>query len=178
MCSQEKIIEKCLKGDNKAAEQLYHMFSAKMFAICLRYTHNRAEAEDNLQDGFMKVFDSLNQYAEKGSFEGWMKKVFIHICLQKIRKERSLFLVEEVPEQEEEDIEENAFVPPDVLEKFIQELPEKYKLVFNLYVLEEMQHKQIASLLGISEGTSKSNLARARDILKKKVKAYLTQYEQ
>ena len=144
-----------------------------MFAICIRFSKDRAEAEDSLQDGFIKIFDSIGQFAGKGSFEGWMKRIFINICLEKYRKEQSVQLVEELPEFEDADIDANVCIPADVLQRFVEELPERYRLVFNLYVVEDMQHKDIAVALGITEGTSKSNLARARDILKKKVKEYL-----
>ena len=170
MCNLEQIIDKCKKGDNMAAGKLYNMFSAKMFAICLRYARDRMEAEDTLQDGFIKVFDSIKQYNGKGSFEGWMKRIFINMSLEKFRKEQPIQLMEELPDTEDTDIDEEVQIPANVLQQFIQELPEKYKMVFNLYVLEEMPHKDIAVRLGITEGTSKSNLARARDILKRKIK--------
>lgn len=173
MCNLEQIIDQCKKGDNRAAEKLYKMYSAKMFAICLRYSQNRMDAEDTLQDGFIKVFDSIKQYSGKGSFEGWMKRIFINMSLEKHRKEQPLLLMDELPDTEDTDIEEDVEIPMNVLERFIQELPEKYRMVFNLYVIEDMTHKDIANKLGITEGTSKSNLARAREILKRKVKEYL-----
>jgi len=174
MCNLDKIVERCKKGDRKAGEQLYHMFSAKMFAVCIQYSKSREEAEDNLQDGFIKVLESIRQYKGKGSFEGWMKRIFITTALEKFRKNRTVQVVEEVPEiADEEDIDDDAGIPPEVLFEFVYQLPEKYKLVFNLYVMENMQHKKIAALLGISEGTSKSNLARAKEILKKKINVYL-----
>ncbi|WP_303180996.1 RNA polymerase sigma factor [uncultured Butyricimonas sp.] len=174
MCNLDKIVERCKKGDRKAGEQLYNMFSAKMFAICIQYSKSREEAEDNLQDGFIKILESIRQYTGKGSFEGWMKRIFINTALEKYRKNRSLQVVEEVPEvTDEDDIDDNLSIPSDVLFEFVNQLPEKYRLVFNLYVMENMQHKEIAAMLGISDGTSKSNLARAKDILKKKINAYL-----
>lgn len=148
-----------------------------MFAVCIHFSKNRAEAEDTLQDGFIKVFSSLGQYAGKGSFEGWMKRIFINTALEKFRKNHQLQLVEEFPDIEDEDIADDVIIPETVLNEFVQELPERYRLVFNLYVLEDMPHKDIAASLGITEGTSKSNLARAREILKRKVKEYL-EYEQ
>ena len=177
MCKLDNIIDKCKKGDPKAAEDLYHMFASQMFAICIRYSRDRTEAEDNLQDGFLKVFESISQYSGRGSFEGWMKRIFIHITFEKYRKNNMLQVVEEVPETTMADIEENIYIPEEVLFGFIEELPEKYRQVFSLYVIDEMQHKEIAALVGISEGTSKSNLARAREILKRKIKDYL-KYEQ
>ena len=174
MCNLDKIVERCKKGDRKAGEQLYNMFSAKMFAVCIQYSKSREEAEDNLQDGFIKVLESIGQYKSKGSFEGWMKRIFINTALEKFRKNRTVQVVEEVPEiADEDDIDDDLSIPPEVLFEFVNQLPEKYKLVFNLYVMEDMQHKEIAALLGISDGTSKSNLARAKDILKKKINAYL-----
>ena len=150
------------------------MFSAKMFAVCIQYSKSCEEAEDNLQDGFIKVLESISQYKGKGSFEGWMKRIFINTALEKFRKNRSVQVVEEVPEVvDEDDIDDNINIPPEVLFEFVNQLPEKYRLVFNLYVMEDMQHKEIAALLGISDGTSKSNLARAKEILKRKINAYL-----
>lgn len=174
MCRLEQIIDKCKQGDRQAAEQLYRKFSAEMFGICLRFSANRAEAEDNLQDGFLRIFDSIRQYSGKGSFEGWMKRIFINVALEKFRKNRLVQLVEEPPEPEcEEDIAGNLQIPEEVLTEYVKELPERYRLVFNLYVVDEMQHKEIAAVLGISEGTSKSNLSRAREILKRKINEYL-----
>ncbi len=173
MCKLDQIIEKCRQGDRKAAEKIYRMFSAKMFAICLRFSQNRAEAEDTLQDGFIKLFDSIGQYSGKGSFEGWIKKIFINLSLEKFRNKHQLQLVEEVPDIVESDIDDAVDIPSGVLAGFVEQLPERYRLVFNLYVMEEMQHKDIAMALGITEGTSKSNLARAREILKRKVREYL-----
>lgn len=160
-----------------AAEKIYRMFSAKMFAICLRFVRDRAEAEDTLQDGFIKIFDSIGQYTGKGSFEGWMKRIFINLSLEKFRNKHQFQLVEEFSDIEEADVDENIQIPPEVLNDFVRQLPERYKLVFNLYVMEDMPHKEIALALGITEGTSKSNLARAREILKRKVNEYL-RYEQ
>lgn len=173
MCIVEDIVEKCKKRDRKAEEQLYKLFSARMFALCLRYSPSRTEAEDNFQDGFIRVFESIGQYTGKGSFEGWMKRIFINTALEKYRKNQSVQLTEDIPDvvQTETDDEE-AYIPENVLIGFIEELPERYKLVFRLYVGEELQHKDIAAMLGISEGTSKSNLARAREILKKRIKEY------
>lgn len=173
MCKLDNIIEKCKNGNNAAREQLYKMFSARMFAVSIQYSKDRAEAEDNFQDSFIKVFESIRQYTGRGSFEGWMKRIFINTALEKYRKERPIQLVEEYPDIETEDIEEEVNIPEEVLLKFISQLPEKYRLVFNLYVAEECSHKEIAKQVGISEGTSKSNLARAREILKKKIKEYL-----
>ena len=174
MCNLDRIIDKCKQGDRQAAEKIYQIFSAKMFALCLRFSKDRADAEDTLQDGFIKIFTSIGQYTGKGSFEGWMQRIMINTEMEKFRKNPPLQIVEELPEIEDnEDIDEEVSIPEEVLADFVNQLPERYKMVFNLYVIEEMSHKDIAALLGINEGTSKSNLARAREILKRKVKEYL-----
>lgn len=173
MCDLEQIIDKCKKGDNKAAEKIYKLFSARMFAICVRFSKDRSEAEDILQDGFIKIFDSIEQYTGKGSFEGWIKRIFVNMCLAKYRQKQLVQLVEELPDTEDTDIDDGISIPADVLQRFVEELPERYRMVFNLYVMDDMPHKEIAAALGIMEGTSKSNLARAKEILKRKVKEYL-----
>ena len=174
MCNLDRIIDKCKQGDRQAAEKIYQIFSEKMFALCLRFSKDRADAEDTLQDGFIKIFTSIGQYTGKGSFEGCMKRIMINTAMEKFRKNSPLQIVEELPEIEDnEDIDEEVSIPEEVLADFVNQLPERYKMVFNLYVIEEMSHKDIAALLGINEGTSKSNLARAREILKSKVKDYL-----
>jgi RNA polymerase sigma-70 factor (ECF subfamily) len=173
MCILDDIVAKCKNGDKAAREQLYRIFSPKMFAICIRYSRTREEAEDNLQDGFIKVLESIRQYSGKGSFEGWMKRIFVNTALEKYRKNTSVQLLEDVPDQEEETLEEGTKISEEVLLEFVSQLPEKYRMVFNLYVMEEKSHKEIAALVGISEGTSKSNLARAKEILRRKIKEYM-----
>ena len=169
----ETIIANCQKGDTKAGAELYRMFAPKMFALCIRYSKSREEAEDNLQDGFIKMLDAIWQYTGKGSFEGWMKRIFVTTALEKYRKNSPLQLVDEFPDRgTDEGNDEPINIPGEVLLEYVQQLPEKYRMVFNLYVMEQIPHKEIASMLGISEGTSKSNLARAKEILKKKIRIY------
>ncbi len=152
------------------------MFSGKLFALCLKYSRNYQDAEDTLQDSFLTIFKKIKQYKNEGSFEGWMKRITINTALQKYREKSPLQLVTEVPNDEitEEITFETAQVTIDVLLKFIQKLPDRYRLVFNLYVLDNYSHKEIAALLKISEGTSKSNLSRARQLLKKEMELYLS----
>lgn len=143
-----------------------------MFTVCLRYSNSREEARDLLQEGFIKVFDCLHQFKFEGSFEGWVKKVIVNVALQKIRSKSYLHAI--VPIEEEEI---RAISHPDVLSqlgtkellKMVQELPTVYRVVFNLYVFEGMKHREISKLLGVSEGTSKSNLHDARLILQQKI---------
>ena len=140
--------------------------------MCLKYSKNHQDAEDTLQDSFITIFDKINQYKNKGSFEGWLKRITIRTAIQKYRDNAPLQIVKEVPIKEEELNTENTVFELDVLLNFIQQLPDRYRLVFNLYVLDKYSHKEIAELLNISEGTSKSNLSRARKILKEKLETY------
>ncbi len=168
----EELILNCKNQDLKAQEELYNKFSSTLFSVCLKYSPNYHEAEDNLQDAFITIFNRIEQFKGKGSFEGWMKRVTVNTVLQKYRKQRVFSLSNE--EQLEEaviEIEDNA-VPLDFLLKIVQELPDRYRLVFTMYVLDDYAHKEISEIVGISVGTSKSNLARARGILKIKVEDY------
>jgi RNA polymerase sigma-70 factor, ECF subfamily len=148
-----------------------------MYTVCLRYANDRDEAKDLLQEGFIKVFDCLHQYKFEGSFEGWMKRVVVNNALQKIRSRSPLHAIipiENVPETEavgEKDI--LSHLGTKELLQLVQELPTIYRMVFNLYVFEGIKHKEVSKLLGISEGTSKSNLHDARIILQKKLKESL-----
>ena len=167
--SLEKLIEKCKNRDLKAQSEVYHLFAGKLFALCLKYSKNHQDAQDNLQDGFITIFKKIDQYQFKGSFEGWLKRIMINTALQKYREKSVLNLVtEEIPEQVEVEVDEEE-VSLDFLLNLIQQLPNQYRLVFNLYVLDGFSHKEIAKMLGISEGTSKSNLSRARMTLKKRL---------
>lgn len=169
----EQLISDCKKNDAKAQEQLYKLFAAKFFGTCLKYSANYAEAEDNLQDGFIIIFKKIDQFNFKGSFEGWAKRIMVNNALQKYRKGiRHLEIVSEnIPDDDEVEIDDEN-ISLDYLMSIIQELPDRYRLVFNLYVLDGYSHKEISEMLEITTGTTKSNLARARMILKEKIDLY------
>ena len=167
--SLKELIDKCKKGDRKAQEQLYRQYSNTLFGICLKYSRNKTEAEDSLHDSFMTIFEKIGQYKSKGSFEGWIKRITINTVLQKYRKEEYLKVVSDNVEEEVEVESVYTDIGLQTLLKYIQELPNKYRITFNLYVLDGYSHKEISSILGTSTGTSKSNLARARMILKEKI---------
>ena len=167
--SLEKLINKCKQRDIKAQSEVYQLFAGKLFALCLKYSKNYQEAQDNLQDGFITIFNKIDQYQYKGSFEGWLKRFVVNTALQKYREKNVLNLIsEEIPEVIEVEVDETQ-ISLDFLLEIIQQLPNRYRLVFNMYVLDGYSHKEIAKMLEISEGTSKSNLSRARQILKRKV---------
>lgn len=169
--SINKLILDCKKKDIKAQEQLFRLYSSKLFAVCLKYSRSYEEAQDNLQDGFLLIFDKIEQFSFEGSFEGWAKRVMVNNALKYYRKESFLELVNDaIAEEQEVEIDDTA-LSLDYLLGIIQELPDRYRLVFNLYVIDNYAHKEIASMLNISIGTSKSNLSRARLILKEKIEA-------
>ena len=168
--SLKKLIKECARQNIEAQEQIYRLYAGKMFGLCLKYSRNKEEAEDNLQDAFITIFEKIHQYKHKGSFEGWMKRIVINTALQKYRDKKILHIIHDQIEDKEltVDIEDSSFSLDDLL-KLIQELPNQYRLVFNLYVMDGYSHREIADELLISEGTSKSNLSRARAILREKL---------
>lgn len=164
-----QLIQRCKKQDIKAQEQLYRLYSRTLFAVSLKYSTNRQQAEDNLQDAFMMIFKKIGQYKDSGSFEGWLKRIVINTALQKYRKQAVFEIIREDQIKEPEiEIDEDA-VSVDYLLSLIHQLPDRYRQVFNLYVLDGFSHREVAQMLNISQGTSKSNLARARVILKNKL---------
>lgn len=167
----EQIIQGCQKNDIQAQEQLYRLYAGKMLGLCLKYIPNRDDAQDILQDAFLLVFDKIKQFEHKGSFDGWIKRVFVNHILQQFRKKSYLNVVDEQL-LEEVEVEIDDGIAPEFLFQIIQELPERYRLVFNLNVFEDYSHQEIADALGITVGTSKSNLSRAKVILKQKIEAY------
>ncbi|PHR96802.1 MAG: RNA polymerase subunit sigma-70 [Leeuwenhoekiella sp.] len=173
--SLDELIKKCIKKDTKAQAQLYTRYANTLFSVSLKYARNYTEAEDILQDGFITIFDKIAQYKHKGSFEGWLKRIVINTALQRYRKQRVFNIVNEEQIEQKDVLVDEEDVSLQFLLKIVQELPDRYRLVFNLYALDGYSHKEIATMLEISEGTSKSNLARARMILKQKVEHFQTQ---
>ncbi|WP_353777047.1 sigma-70 family RNA polymerase sigma factor [Winogradskyella sp. 3972H.M.0a.05] len=170
--SLEQLIKSCKNNDAKAQSQIYKLYASKLFSLCLKYSRNYSEAEDNLQDAFVTIFSKINQYKSSGSLEGWMKRIAINTALLRYR---SAGVFDIINEDQIEDVSveiDDEDVTIDFLLKIIQELPDRYRLVFNLYALDGYSHKEISEMLSISTGTSKSNLARARLILKEKIEQH------
>jgi RNA polymerase sigma factor (sigma-70 family) len=170
--TEAEIIEGCRAGKSKLQKALYERYSGKMYNICLRYAKNSDEAEDILQEGFIKVFDKINQFAGTGSFEGWIRRIMVNSALEVIRKRKIDFSVVDTKYiQDPHEYTYNTISTLNVKELLavIQQLPDGYRTVFNLYVIEGYQHSEIAEILGVSEGTSKSQLARARNLLQSKL---------
>lgn len=175
--TESDLIKGAVAGDRRMQEELYNRFSPKMYAVCLRYANNSNDAQDLLQEGFIKVFRNLHRFRAEGSFEGWMRRVFVNTSIEYFRKKSAQLT--SVSEKEENTIEDSDITALDQLAEkdiiaIIQELSPGYRTVFNLYVVEGYSHKEIGEMLGISEGTSKSQLARAKALLQKKISQYLS----
>lgn len=172
---EDDLIDGCLQGDRKMQHALYQRFAPKMYGVCLRYAANAAEAEDILQEGFIKVFNKLSSFRREGSFEGWVRRIFVNTAIEHFRKKSYL---QPITEREESSYEaKNLSVLDSLAEKdiigLVQQLSPGYRTVFNLYVIEGYTHREIAEQLGISEGTSKSQLSRAKLILQDMVQTYI-----
>ena len=166
------LVKKCIEGDQRAQRELFEKFAPKMLGVCMRYAKNTEQAEDVLQDGFVKVFTKLSHYKGDGSLEGWIRRVVVNTALDQIRKNTKL--------QDNvalDDVDYKLELKGNVLEtlaaedlmELINEMPTGYKAVFNMFAIEGYSHKEIAQELNVSENTSKSQYSRARSYLKKKL---------
>ncbi|HRY33916.1 MAG TPA: RNA polymerase sigma factor [Bacteroidales bacterium] len=183
MSADEKMIRGCLDGKRRAQSQLYQRFAQTMFGVCLRYSRNREEAEDLLQEGFIKVFQHIANYKGTGSFEGWIRRIMVNTAINHFHAtvKQQWVHVEDIEKvgisQEEEQYspqgEEAYAVSPETVMQLIQKMPDGYRMVLNLYVFEGYQHKEIANMLGVSENTSKSQLSKGRKYLKQLINKLL-----
>lgn len=182
---QKAIIDGCIKGDRKCQQQLHKLFYGKMLSVCCRYATDRDEAKDILQDGFIKVFQRLKSYECKGSLEGWIRRIVVNNAIDHIRKKRDFVLsseddqrIENIKDEDTDPFNEQNYtqLKAEIIMGLIQKLSPAYKTVFNMYVLENLPHREIADLLGINVGTSKSNLAKAKARLKEMFDEYLKKY--
>lgn len=173
--TESDLINGCLNDDRRMQEELYRRFSPRMYAVCLRYAGYAEEAEDILQEGFVKVFKKLGSFRGEGSFEGWIRRIFVNTAIEHFRRKRYL---QPVTEKEENTIEGKYLSALDGLAEkdilaLVQQLSPGYRTVFNMYVIEGYSHKEIADMLNISEGTSKSQLSRAKVILQDMVREFI-----
>jgi len=167
----DDLLQECRNGNRRAQELLYKLLAAKMLAVCMRYAKDSYEAEDMLQMGFVKVFKKVSEFRGDGSFEGWIRRIMVNTAIETYRKnQRSLNItpIDEVYDVAQVTFDMNGLEAKDLL-RLIQQLPPGYKLIFNLYAIEGYSHKEIAEQLGITEGASKSQLSRARGVLKEKL---------
>lgn len=168
----KRLIEGCLKNQRSSQKALYEVMSPKVFAICLRYADSYHNAEDLLQEGFIKVFKYIKNYRGDGSFEGWVKRIFVNTAIEHYRKKARMYPIVNLDNVDYDIKVENISDTLELedLQKLVQKLSPGYKTVFNLYAVEGYSHREIGEMLNISEGTSKSQLARARYLLQKMIK--------
>jgi RNA polymerase sigma factor (sigma-70 family) len=178
--NESDLIEGCIKGDRKTQRELYNRYAPKMYGLCLRYASNSEEAEDILQEGFIKVFNKMGSFRKEGSFEGWIRRIFVNTAIEQYRKKIHL---QPITDYEENTVEGkylsvlDSMAEKDIIQ-LVQQLSPGYRTVFNMYVVEGYTHRQIAEVLGISEGTSKSQLSRAKQILQELVKTFIEKRKQ
>ena len=170
------IIDGCLQKNRRSQEELFKLFYGKMLVVCMRYTNDRDSAQEVLQEGFIKIFEKLGAFDYKGSFEGWIRRIIANTAIDSIRRSKrdpylsgddNDFKLGAEDLMEERERLETMDLKAEIAMEAIQQLSPAYRTVFNLYVLEDYSHKEIGEILGISEGTSKSNLAKARMNLQK-----------
>lgn len=177
---EEELSKRCRQGDNLARKELYELYAGRMLGVCLRYAGDRDTAQDLLHDGFLKVFSSFDKFTWRGegSLRAWMERVMVNTALQFLRKNDVMgqaMALEDVPETyEEPDAQSVEMIPQQVLMQFVSELPAGYRTVFNLYTFEDKSHKEIARILGINEKSSASQLFRAKCVLARRVKEWIT----
>jgi len=167
----DDLVKRCKAGERKAQELLYKQFAAKMLGVCMRYATDKMEAEDMLQNGFIRVFQKMQDYRGEGSFEGWVRRIMVHSSIEYYRKHHKMMQVVEIDVTNEPSVNPLAAANLDAkdLLALIQQLAPGYRIVFNLYAIEGYSHKEIGEIVGISEGASKSQLSRARAILKEQI---------
>ncbi|EJX01551.1 RNA polymerase ECF-type sigma factor [gut metagenome] len=170
--SEQQLIEGCQRGDRRAQKELYELYSRKMMGVCLRYVNDRETARDLLQDGFVKIFTSIGSYSGIGSFEGWMRKIFVNCALEYLRKSDVLKEATDL-DNTAELIDTDSSAISDIsaaeLMNMVKELPAGFRTVFNLFAIEGYSHKEISEMLNITDSTSRSQYTRAKQLLQKKI---------
>ncbi len=174
--TEKELIKACLLGDRLAQRDIFNMYSGKMMAVCLRYSRHRLEAEDILQDSFVKVFTHLSEFEYSGSFEGWVRRIIINTAIKNNQKKSVSHEEIGLEHAREDSVGPEVFssLSEEELIKLISSLPDGYRMVFNLYAVEGFSHKEISELLNIEESTSRSQLVKARRVLQEKVQELYT----
>jgi len=172
--NEAQLVTNCLAGRADSQELLYRRYASRMFGVCLRYAKNKMEAEDIMQEGFIKVFQNLKNFRCDGSLEGWVRRIMVNTAINYYKsnlKYLQTLDIDDCAHHENVSIEATDNISLKTLLNLIQKLPEGYRMVFNLYVIEGYSHREIGDSLGISENTSKSQLSRARKVLQEKLKS-------
>jgi len=165
--TERELVEGCQREDRRCQEALYARFARRMFGVCLRYARHRLEAQDLMQEGFIRVFDKLGAFRMEGSLEGWVRRIMVTTCINQYRRkafQNEKFGMEQVPDEPVEPVAVDHLGESELL-KLVEGLPEGYRVVFNLFAIEGFDHAEIASMLGCGESTSRSQLSKARRML-------------
>ncbi|MFN8265926.1 MAG: sigma-70 family RNA polymerase sigma factor [Chitinophagaceae bacterium] len=166
--TEEAILQGCLQNKPKAQEELYYQYSPKMLAVCYRFARNREDAEDMLQEGFIRVFSQIHQFQRKGSFEGWIRRIIVHTCINHLKKHKKFNDSVDISQAQVVQVREDS-VPSIIQAKQVTEcirtLPVGYRTVLNLFAIEGYSHREIAQMLDIEESTSRSQYTRAKAML-------------
>ncbi len=177
MNSEQELIEKCIENNRIAQKNLYDKYCSKLYVICLRYSHTKEEAEDILSEGFINIFTNLRSYKNEGSFEGWLCKIMVNTAISYIRTHSKHYFADDITEfnnMKDANIDYQIDrIDEKQLIKIIQKMPESYKIIFNLAIVEGHTHKEIAEILDINIGTSKSQLNKSKKWLKEKLETEL-----
>jgi RNA polymerase sigma factor (sigma-70 family) len=169
--TERELVEGCQREDRRCQETLYGRFARRMYAVCLRYARHQLEADDLLQEGFIRVFDKLPGFRMEGSLEGWIRRIMVHTCINHYRKkafQNEKFGMEHMPDSPVEPLAVDHLGETELL-ALVKELPDGYRMVFNMFAIEGFDHAEIAELIGCGESTSRSQLAKARRMLQDKI---------
>ena len=169
---EKQLIEGCINGDRRAQKALYDKYSRRMMAVCLRYVKDMEDARDSLQEGFVKLYTNINKYSGEGSFEGWVRKIFVNNALERLRQNDILKNADDISDIDYADMPDDsaaAQMSSDEIMTYVRSLPDGFRTVFNLFAIEGYSHKEIGDKLNISESTSRSQYMRARKILQKMI---------
>ena len=175
--TERELVEGCQREDRRSQETLYGRYSRRMYAVCLRYARHQMEAQDLMQEGFIRVFDKLDGFRMEGSLEGWVRRIMVHTCINHYRKkafQNERFGLEHIPDQPVEPLALESLGQTELL-TLVSELPDGYRMVFNLYAIEGYDHAEIAELVGCGESTSRSQLAKARRMLQQRLGEHVAQ---
>ena len=176
--TEAELVQQCINGNRSCQEMFYRKYASKMYGVCLGYVNNRDDAKDIMQEGFIKVFSSLKSYTATGSLEGWVRRIIVNTAIDYYRKTLKYKETEDIENVGDVEVEISVLERIEVAElmELIHKLPKGARIIFNLYAIEGYQHNEIASMLGISQGTSKSQFSRARALLKEWVNQLYPQY--
>ena len=167
--TEKQLIEGCRNGERRAQKELYETYSRKMMGVCLRYVSDRETARDLLQDGFVKVFTGMDSYSGIGSFEGWMRKIFVNCALEHLRKSDVLREATDLDNTAELIHPDSSAISDMSAVELVQELPAGFRTVFNLFAIEGYSHKEISEMMNITESTSRSQFTRAKQLLQRRI---------